>query len=146
LLKIVSERLTGVPISTMVRLRQGQEVARMEQQENLEQRVARLESQVAELSAELVGLRGAVDQARPAAAEKPVKSAAVGGEAASEELLSWVDRAYLLPRLATTSFILVVALALRTLTDGGAIEVQLGTLLGMVYALVLIAYGWFSYS
>lgn len=118
----------------------------MEEQAKLEQRVARLESQVAELSAELVSLRGAVGKAEPAATGKPVRQAAGGGGDASEELLSWVDRAYVLPRIATTSFILVVALALRTLTDGGAIEVQLGTLLGMVYAFVLIAYGWFAYS
>jgi hypothetical protein len=117
-----------------------------EQHANLEQRVARLENQVAELTAELVGLRSAAVKTQVATDVKPAKTAAVVGAGGSEELLSWVDRAYILPRIATTSFILVVALALRTLTDGGAIEVQLGTLLGMVYAFVLIAYGWFSYS
>jgi hypothetical protein len=124
----------------------GREVAKMEEQANLEQRVALLENQVAELSAELISLRGTVGKAKPVSSEKLVKQVAASGEDASEELLSWVDRAYVLPRIATTSFILVVALALRTLTDGGAIEVQLGTLLGMVYAFVLIAYGWFAYS
>jgi len=117
----------------------------MAEQANLEQRVMRLESQVAELSAELDSLRGTLGKAKSGPAESFRKSA-VGGGGGSEELLSWVDRAYILPRIATTSFILVVALALRTLTDGGAIAIQLGTLLGMVYAFVLIAYGWFSYS
>jgi hypothetical protein len=120
-------------------------VAVTEQQANLEQRVARLEHQVAELTAELSALRGTVAEPQPMA-EKLAKSSLAASEGGSEELLSWVDRAYILPRIATTSFILVVALALRTLTDGGVIEVQLGTLLGMVYAFVLIAYGWFSYS
>jgi len=113
---------------------------------NLEERVARLETQVVELKATLAALQGSTAE-RPATMAEPAAKRAVpvGGEA-SEELLSWVDRAYILPRIATTSFILVVALALRTLTDSGAIEVQLGTLLGMVYAFVLIAYSWYAYS
>lgn len=112
----------------------------------LEQRVARLEAQVAELTSVLASLRdpGAQELITPLVHQ--AKPAVPSAEGASEELLSWVDRAYVLPRIATTSFILVVALALRTLTDGGAIEVQLGTLLGMVYALSLIGYSWFSYS
>ena len=87
----------------------------------LEQRVARLESQVAELTAALAGLRGAAraETVLPGE-EKPRRPATT--DAASEELLSWVDRAYVLPRIATTSFILVVALALRTLADGSVIE------------------------
>ena len=112
----------------------------------LEERVSRLEAQVAELSAALAGLRSepAVEPLPPVA--PPGKEAMAIGAEASDEMLSWIDRSYILPRIATTSFILAVALALRTLTDGGAIELQLGTLLGMVYALVLIAYSWFSYS
>lgn len=113
---------------------------------NLEDRVARLETQVAELKTALAALHGAAGERPLATAETAARRAAPGGAEASEELLSWVDRAYILPRIATTSFILVFALALRTLTDGGAIAVQLGTLLGMIYAFVLIAYSWFSYS
>lgn len=113
-------------------------------QANLEERVARLEAQVHELKATLTALQGAGTAA--AAAEPEAQRPVSGGGDASEELLSWVDRAYILPRIATTSFILVFALALRTLTDGGALEPQLGTLLGMIYAFTLIAYSWFSYS
>lgn len=116
------------------------------QQGNLEERVLRLEGQVAELSRALAELRPDAVAAPPESAGKRSKPALSPGEGGSEELLNWVDRAYVLPRIATTSFILVVALALRTLTDGGAIEVQLGTLLGMIYAFVLIAFSWFSYS
>ncbi len=112
----------------------------------LEERVSRLEAQVAELSADLASLRGEPSPVHPPHVSPPDKKPLASGEEASDEMLSWIDRAYILPRIATTSFVLVVALALRTLTDGGAIELQLGTLLGMVYAFVLIAYSWFSYS
>ncbi len=120
-----------------------------EQQASLEQRVACLELQVAELTKALAPLSEARAAAPPVAAAvvaRPPGHPRPAGDTASEEILSWVDRAYLLPRIATTSFILVVALALRTLTDSEVIPAQLGTLLGMVYAFVLIAYGWFSYS
>lgn len=113
---------------------------------NLEQRVAHLEAQVAELTTALAVLRGVGSEAHSPPVVPEEKRVVPSADGASEELLSWVDRAYILPRLATTSFILVVALALRTLTDSGAIELQLGTLLGMIYAFVLIAYGWFAYG
>lgn len=117
-----------------------------DENETLAQRVARLETQVAELTAVLAAMRGASAELPFLPAKAAAKPGLAVGDGSSEELLSWVDRAYILPRIATTSFILVVALALRTLTDGGAIEVQLGTLLGMIYAFVLMAYAWFSYS
>lgn len=112
----------------------------------LEQRIVRLEARVDELTAALAALRGAVPrEVVPPLPPLPAQHMSTA-DGASEELLSWVDRAYILPRLATTSFILVVALALRTLTDGGVIELQLGTLLGMVYAFLLIACSWFAYG
>lgn len=114
--------------------------------ENLEQRVARLETQVAELTAALSVVRDKAPQEAIAFFEQTSERSVPSADGASEELLSWVDRAYILPRLATTSFVLVVALALRVLTDGGVIELQLGTLLGMVYGFFLIAYSWFAYS
>ncbi|NJC89049.1 MAG: hypothetical protein FIB02_11065 [Desulfuromonas sp.] len=113
---------------------------------DLELRVSRLEAQVAELTAALSFLRDKTPQQTVASLAHEPPWGASSADGASEELLSWVDRAYILPRLATTSFILVVALALRTLTDGGVIELQLGTLLGMVYAFLLIAYSWFAYG
>jgi len=112
----------------------------------LEQRVTRLEAQVGELTATLAALRGTVAHEAVAPLPPVTAQGLSTADGASEELLSWVDRAYILPRLATTSFILVVALALRTLTDGGVIDLQLGTLLGMAYAFALIAYSWFAYG
>lgn len=122
------------------------EVAMTEKTGNLEQRVSRLEAQVAELTATLEALRNKAPQktAAPSVQDPTREPATVDG--ASEELLSWVDRAYILPRLATTSFILVVAVALRTLTDSGVVDLQFGTLLGMLYAILLIAYSWFAYG
>lgn len=47
-----------------------------------------------------------------------------------------------LRRIATISFVLVVALVLRTLTDGGVVDTAFGVWLGVGYALVLLAIGW----
>ena len=113
--------------------------------DKLEQRVARLEAQIAELTTALAELRGTVPL-EPAAPPEKSRRAASPTDGSTDELLSWVDRAYILPRIATTSFILVVALALRTLADSGAIEIQLGTLLGMIYAVALLGFGWFAYG
>jgi hypothetical protein len=50
----------------------------------------------------------------------------------------------LLPRVATVCFIMVVALILRTITDNGIVDTQLGSMLGMGYATALILVGgWF---
>jgi hypothetical protein len=114
--------------------------------QTLEERVVRLEHQVSELSAELAALRITPTASLPAGEIKPAKVGTAAGTEASDEMLSWIDRAYILPRTATTSFILVIALALRTLTDGGTLDLQVGTLIGMIYAFALIAYSWFAYS
>jgi hypothetical protein len=115
-------------------------------QADLEERVTQLEARVAELSASLARIQG--EAPLPPTASEPSESITKvrTSTEASEEMLFWVDRAYVLPRIATTSFILVVALALRTLTDSGSLDLQLGTLLGMIYGFTLIVYSWFSYS
>ncbi|HEY5522792.1 MAG TPA: hypothetical protein VIK21_06340 [Desulfuromonadaceae bacterium] len=64
----------------------------------------------------------------------------------SEEMLSWVGRAALLPRLATLCFLLVVALILRTLTDSGLVNSLIGSGLGMGYSAILMAVGWYKYG
>jgi hypothetical protein len=63
----------------------------------------------------------------------------------SEALLSWVGRSSLLQRLSTLCFLLVVALVLRTITDNGMINLQLGSLIGMSYAAALMFLGWRRY-
>ncbi|MGW8311719.1 MAG: DUF2339 domain-containing protein [Desulfuromonadales bacterium] len=113
----------------------------------LEKRVAELETQVAILTESVKALQ----QSSSNAVEKRVESKkterrvlAQGG--ASEEILSWVDKSYILSRVATTSFIVAVALALRTAADSGIIDLQLGSFIGILYAFGLIIYGWFAYK
>lgn len=50
-----------------------------------------------------------------------------------------------LPRVAAICFMLVAALVLRTVTDSGIIDLQLGSFIGVAYAVALIAVGWRLY-
>lgn len=63
----------------------------------------------------------------------------------SEELLRLAGRTALLPRLSALCFLLVAALVLRTITDNGLLNAQVGSLLGMAYAAGVIAMGWYKY-
>jgi hypothetical protein len=81
---------------------------------------------------------------QPAGKKAERKVSAQGGT--SEEILSWVDKSYILSRIATTSFIVAVALALRTAAENNIIDLQLGSFIGMLYAFGLIIYGWFAYK
>jgi hypothetical protein len=64
----------------------------------------------------------------------------------TEEVLAWVGKAALLPRLSTLCFLLVIALGLRTLTDNGIVGTLNGSALGMGYAALLMVAGWRLYS
>lgn len=55
---------------------------------------------------------------------------------------SWLQHSGALRRIATITFVLVVALVLRTLTDGGIVDKGLGVWLGVAYAGALLAVGW----
>jgi len=121
----------------------------VEETANLEQRIADLESQVAALTNTVQALQASGrDSAgiseQPAKKKSSRKLSVEGG--ASEEILSWVDKSYILSRVATTSFIVAVAVALRTASDSGAIDLQIGSFIGMLYALGLLLYGWFAYK
>ena len=119
----------------------------VEEYDRLNERVAELEVRIEALTASVRELQSAQHQVLPdPKVEKqklPRKTAAQGGT--SEEILSWVDKSYILSRVASTSFIVAVALALRTAADNGTIDLQLGSFIGMLYALGLIIYGWFAY-
>lgn len=113
---------------------------------SLENRVNQLAGQLDELTSRVNQLSVRLDSAaltKPAAA-KEVYAAADGD--ASEELLSWVGKSSLLQRLSTLCFLLVVALILRTVTDSGFIDLQIGSLLGMSYAALLMVLGWRRYK
>lgn len=115
---------------------------------DLEKRVSDLEAQVVALTEivhEFQSGRGIAPVTEAAAKKKTsLKVSTEGG--ASEEILSWVDKSYILSRVATTSFIVAVALALRTAADSGTIDLQVGSFVGMLYAMGLICYGWFAYK
>lgn len=59
----------------------------------------------------------------------------------ADSVWSMLGESRLLPRVAITSFALVLALVLRTLADGAIIGADLGVLLGLGYAAVLIGLG-----
>jgi len=114
---------------------------------DLEKRVADLEAQVASLSATVSNLQASqgLQAEKSSVKQRTARKVHAQGET-SEELLSWVDKSYLLSRVATTSFIVAVALALRTASDSGSIDLQIGSFLGMLYAFGLIVYSWFAYK
>ena len=119
----------------------GQEIDHLEQRvTTLEQQVAELQTTVETLQQSMPSEAGIITTADKKASEK--KNARAG---TSEEILSWVDKSAILPRVATTSFILVVSLALRTAADSGALNLQLGSFIGMLFAFSLILFSWFSY-
>ncbi len=120
----------------------------VEKTTNLEERVADLEVQIVTLTATVNELQSgiAVSAIEPSNKKKKAARKVAAPGSASEEILSWVDKSYILSRIATTSFIVAVALALRTAADSGTIDLQLGSFIGMLYALGLIVYGWFAYK
>ena len=127
-----------------------------EERKLLEERVEVLSGEVAALNrrvAQLAALVGAPELTEQLPAGGAAPLAAEAGEMpepgipedASEELLTWAGRAALLPRLSTLCFLLVIALVLRTITDNGLVNALAGSLLGMGYAALVIAAGWYKY-
>jgi hypothetical protein len=123
---------------------------------SLEQRVEDLARQMQALShkVELLEVQLAkAPEVRPAPLQPaqtktaPISHADTSAEPedVSEEILSWAHRASLLPRLATLCFLLVIALALRAITDYNIINTLIGSALGMGYAATLIGAGWYCY-
>ena len=112
-----------------------------------------LEARVEHIAAQVKALTMKVESLTNKADLYPAGTAMNGSAArdnefpdASEALLSWVGRSSLLQRLSTICFLLVVALVLRTITDSGIINRQLGSVIGMSYAAALMVMGWFRYG
>ncbi|MBW2690707.1 MAG: hypothetical protein JRC99_12345, partial [Deltaproteobacteria bacterium] len=122
-------------------------IHRHDLQRILEKRVVDLEEQVASLTKVVNELQMGQGQVidKPITSKKASRKISSQGET-SEEILSWVDKSYILSRVATTSFIVAIALALRTAADSGIIDLQMGSFVGMLYALGLLVYGWFAYK
>jgi hypothetical protein len=108
--------------------------------EQLKKKVERLEAAVVEGALRPDYQRRTMQQAPTAGEEMPEK------EGAQEELWSWLGKASLLPRIATISFALLIALMLRTLTDNNVIAYPVGSSIGMGYAALLIGFGWWLYT
>lgn len=93
-----------------------------------------LHRQVHALSARVAALESGAAAPVPATDEGPAEPA--------PEAKSWLAHSAALRRVATISFVLVVALVLRTLTDSGVVGPQLGVWLGVTYAFLLVGIGW----
>ncbi len=113
------------------------------------ERLALLEARIETLERELRGLQETVGtlQTMPARGKVALKQKTSAlDEDAPEKLLSWVGKSSLLPRISTLCFLLVFALVLRTLTDSGALDKGIGSVIGMSYAAILIGVGWYKYG
>lgn len=110
--------------------------------DGLRQQIDALADRVREL--EFRGERQPVPAALAAPGLAPAAGAAAGSAALAPATDggSWWLQSGALRRLATISFVLVVALVLRTLTDGGVVDTAFGVWLGVGYAMVLLAIGW----
>ena len=112
--------------------------------QHLSEQVQELKSKVEELSARLSTLES----------KRPVKQTLEQRQATSAALQTHIQKAppalidtkVLLPRIATICFLLVVALILRTITDSQVVNTQVGSILGMTYAAILILLGWRLYA
>jgi uncharacterized membrane protein len=113
--------------------------------EELTAQVQTLNARVDQLSARL-NQPGAAVPATAAPAPVSLREGAIAPEDASEELVKWMGQSSLLPRISALCFLLVVALVLRTVTDTGLLDDQIGAYLGMTYAGALILAGWRLYA
>jgi len=107
-------------------------------------RISRLETIVGELQTRLSTLEQQPEARTALLPPAPLPTPAID-EDVSEELISWVGSSSLLPRISTLCFLLVIALALRTVTDHEILARTTGSYLGMLYATSLIGGGWLLY-
>lgn len=107
---------------------------------SLESRVDRLTQEVAQLRQQMDRLMANTGPAPDLPLITPHDT-----EETSEKVFSWLDHSALLPRISTISFLLVVALILRTITDKEIVSVPVGSMIGILYAGALLLVGAYSY-
>lgn len=134
----------------------------------IEERIAALEERLAALAARVVQLENGTEGAATVAPAPPVAAADAPGDAvaaapatvpaetaagapaegppAEGGVVGWTGRSSLMPRISTVSFLLVLALILRTLTDSGFLAPRPGAWVGMVYAAGLMGAAWWLYG
>jgi len=108
----------------------------------LSARVASLQQRVEELSNGMVRV---ATEVVPHASRAAAEEGSSGTVKKPDDIVAWAGSSALLPRISTLCFVLVVALALRTVTDSDVIEKHVGSLLGMVYAAAIMLVGWLRY-
>ncbi len=82
-----------------------------------------------------------LEQGAEAGGNRKNKASTVAVKRSDEDFVDYMGREALLPKIASVSFMLVVALILRTLTDSGMLPLQAGSFIGTGYALALIVWG-----
>jgi len=115
----------------------------LEQVDLLTKQVEKLSVRVEAMDAGEAAVGSPVRAEKSALPEMPVEKR---GPVPQEGVLKKAGTGALLPRVAAVCFALVVALILRTITDNGIINAQLGSMMGMGYAAALIIGGWLLYS
>jgi hypothetical protein len=108
---------------------------------DLVEQVNVLQAKVEQLSARLDELEGGRETTA-----RPTRNPATQAVVRQEDVIAKVGQGGLLPRIAAVCFLLVVALILRTITDNQVVSVQVGSLLGLTYAVALIGFGWWLYA
>jgi len=95
---------------------------------------------------ELVGRVSALEAGQAATAETTPfgESLDVSGDGLG--FSGWLSGGFVLQKLAALSFILVVALLLRTVSDYGYVNLGVGTILGLAYVTVLVTIGFRLYQ
>ncbi|MDO3378163.1 DUF2339 domain-containing protein [Geoalkalibacter halelectricus] len=117
----------------------------MNRNPSLEERVELLSAEVRRLSAQVEELRGQAPQRVPAPGRVAEDLNVHAEPEPADAFFSWVGRSALLQRVSAVCFLMVVALILRTLTDGGWLDVRIGSPAGMLYATLLMLFGWHLY-
>lgn len=115
---------------------------------SLESHLEEVTTQLQVLARRVEVLEARLDGTVIAATTGAAKTKAAGEitEEASEAVLDWVGKSSLLQRMAVLCFLLVVALVLRTVTDSNILVKGVGSILGMLYAAALMAWGWRLYG
>jgi hypothetical protein len=108
--------------------------------EELSHRVEFLSQEFATLSAKVAGLAEGTAHLHDQLAQPPAEVNAVPHSSKDQNITT------VLSTIATVSFLLVVALVLRTIVDNGVVNRQFGSYLGLLYAVLLVAHSFHRYS
>ena len=151
-------RLPALPVARLSRERVfGGSMS--DEQASLEKRVEHLSAELIALSQKVEFLYSRLQQPESHAVSSQQTTRAVAPPATvaastqaydaptdmSEDVLSWAGKTSLLQRLSTLCFLLVIALALRTVTDSNIIPTLYGSILGMGFAAAIMLVGWYKY-